>query len=68
MMTIPNSCKPWTWVDGWLRWHHAYRTMKADDDGNVESEVVVVRTDIAAPTSTAFAKVPGQALDANPKT
>ena len=30
------------------------RTMKADDDGNVAEEVVVVRTDIAIPTPTKF--------------
>ena len=32
------------------------RTMEADDDGNVESEVVVVSTDIEAPKQVAFAK------------
>ena len=32
------------------------RTMEADDDGNVESEVVVVTTDIEAPKEVAFAK------------
>ena len=42
------------------------RTMEADDDGNVVEEVVIVSTDIEAPTATAFAKVEGQALDANP--
>ena len=31
------------------------RTMKADDDGNVESEVVVVTTDIEAPKGRPFA-------------
>lgn len=40
------------------------RTKEADDDGNVESEVVVVMTDIEAPTATAFAMVAGQALNA----
>ena len=40
------------------------RTMEADDDGNVVEEVVIVSTDIAAPTATAFAKVVGQTLDA----
>ena len=33
------------------------RTMEADDDGNVMEEVVVVSTDIEAPTATAFAMV-----------
>ena len=32
------------------------RAMKADDDGNVEEEVVIVGTDIEAPTAVAFAK------------
>ena len=32
------------------------RTMKENDDGETESEVVVVRTDIAAPTARPFAK------------
>ena len=40
------------------------RTMDADDDGNVEEEVVVVGTDIKAPRAVAFAKVSGQALNA----
>ena len=40
------------------------RTMKANDDGEVMEEVVVVATDIEAPEATAFAKVAGQALDA----
>ncbi len=31
------------------------RTMKADDDGNVETEVVIVQTDIMAPKDVAFA-------------
>ena len=31
------------------------RTMEADDDGNVESEVVIVSTDIEAPTGVKFA-------------
>ena len=30
------------------------RTMDADDDGDVEQEVVIVRTDIEAPTATPF--------------
>ena len=33
------------------------RTMDADDDGNVAQEVVVVRTDIAAPKATKFTTV-----------
>ena len=40
------------------------RTMEANDDGEVVEEVVIVRTDIEAPKATAFAKVPGQELDA----
>ena len=40
------------------------RAMEADDDGDVMEEVVVVRTDIEAPTATAFAMVAGQALNA----
>ena len=39
-------------------------TMDADDDGNVVEEVVMVHTDIEAPTATAFAMVTGQTLDA----
>ncbi len=39
------------------------RTMEADDDGNVEEEVVIIGTDIEAPKATAFAKVAGQALN-----
>ena len=35
------------------------RTMDADDDGNVMTEVVIVATDIEAPVATAFEKVPG---------
>ena len=31
------------------------RAMEADDDGNVEEEVVIVQTDIEAPKATAFA-------------
>ena len=41
------------------------RTMEADSDGNVESEVVMVTTDIAAPKATAFGMVAGQTLNAN---
>ncbi len=40
------------------------RMMEADDDGNVESEVVIVSTNIEAPKATAFAEVAGQALNA----
>ena len=40
------------------------RTMKADEDGNVVEEVVMVKTDIDAAKPTAFAKVTGQALNA----
>ena len=41
------------------------RTMEADadNDNDVVEEVVIVRTDIEAPKATAFAKVPGQALN-----
>ncbi len=50
------------------------RKMKADDMGNVVEEVVIVSTDIEAPTAVEFAKFENaagtatQALDANPKT
>ena len=40
------------------------REMEADDEGNVVEEVVIVKTDIAAPKATAFAKVADQALNA----
>ena len=40
------------------------RAMEADEDGNVVEEVVIVSTDIEAPTATAFGKV--YPLDANP--
>ena len=40
------------------------RTMDADADGNVVTEVAIVYTDIEAPTPTAFAEVTGQALNA----
>ena len=40
--------------------------MDADDDGNVVEEVVMVHTDVEAPTPTAFAMV--ETLDANPET
>ena len=40
------------------------RTMKADDDGNVMEEVVMVTTDIEAPKATPFAMVTGQMLNA----
>ena len=36
--------------------------MDADADGNVVTEVVIVSTDIDAPTATAFAMVEGQML------
>ena len=42
------------------------RTMEANDDGEVVTEVVIVSTDIDAPKATAFATV--YDLDANPKT
>ena len=41
------------------------RTMPADANGNVADEVVVVSTDIEAPTATPFAMAPGQALNAD---
>ena len=40
------------------------RTMDADANGDVVTEVAVVYTDIDAPTPTAFAMVEGQALNA----
>ena len=40
------------------------RAMEADEDGNVVEEVVIVSTDIEAPTATAFAV--DYMLDANP--
>ena len=39
------------------------RTQKADDDGNVVQETVVVTTDIEAPKPTPFADVAGQTLN-----
>ena len=39
------------------------RTMEANDDGEVVTEVVLVATDIEGPTATLFAMVAGQALD-----
>ena len=39
------------------------RAMAADADGNVVEEVVIVSTDIEAPTATPFAEIPGQALN-----
>lgn len=39
------------------------RTMEADDDGNVVEEVVMVKTDIEAPTAVAFDKWEGRASD-----
>ena len=44
------------------------RTMEADADGNVMSEVVLVTTDIEEPKATAFAMVPNQALDVSSAT
>ena len=44
------------------------RTMDADADGNVITEVVIVSTDIDAPTATAFAMVMGHKLDVNTDT
>ena len=47
------------------------RMMEADDDGDVVEEVVIVTTDIEAPTATAFAKVTYpvvQALDVSTDT
>ena len=41
------------------------REMKADDDGNVVEEVVIVSTDIEAPKATPFAMVEGQELNAD---
>ena len=41
------------------------RTMPADADGSVTEEVMVVGTDIEAPTVTPFAMVPGQELNAD---
>ena len=41
------------------------RTMPADANGSVAEEVMVVSTDIEAPTATPFAMVPGQALNAD---
>ena len=40
------------------------RTQDADEDGNVEEEVVIVGTDIRAPRALPFARVMGQELDA----
>ncbi|MYD98808.1 MAG: transferrin-binding protein-like solute binding protein [Gammaproteobacteria bacterium] len=41
------------------------RTMPADANGSVTEEVMVVGTDIEAPTATPFAMVPEQALNAD---
>ena len=41
------------------------RTMPADANGSVAEEVMVVGTDIEAPTATPFAMAPGQALNAD---
>ena len=40
------------------------RTQDADEDGDVEEEVVIVGTDIRAPRALLFARAPGQALNA----
>ena len=44
------------------------RTMEANDDGEVMTEVVLVATDIEGPKATPFAMVTGQALDASSTT
>ena len=44
------------------------RTMEANDDGEVMTEVVLVGTDIQGPTATAFAMVAGQELNENSAT
>ena len=44
------------------------RTMEANDDGEVMTEVVLVASDITGPKATAFAMVPGQALDVSSST
>ena len=44
------------------------RTMDANEDGDVITEVVIVSTDIEAPTATAFAMVMGQTLDVHTDT
>ena len=43
------------------------RMMEADDDGNVEEEIVIVTTNIEAPKATAFAMVEGQGLTVDPE-
>ena len=44
------------------------RTMEANEDGEVMTEVVLVATDIAGPKATAFAMVADQALDVSSAT
>ena len=44
------------------------RTMEANDDGEVMTEVVLVATDIAGPKATAFANVDGQELNVSSAT
>ncbi|MXX27299.1 MAG: hypothetical protein F4Z82_17850 [Caldilineaceae bacterium SB0668_bin_21] len=44
------------------------RTMEANDDGEVMTEVVLVATDIQGPKATPFAMVTGQALDVDSST
>ena len=50
----------------WGRTMHV-RTMEANEEGNVVKEVVIVKTDIDAPTATPFADVDDQGLNTNPK-
>ena len=49
----PKFAEAMAFVNGSMQ----VRTMEADDDGNVVEEVVVVRTDIAAPKATKFTTV-----------
>ena len=44
------------------------RTMEANADGDVMTEIVLVATDIEGPKATAFAMVAGQALDVDSST
>ncbi|MXX10241.1 MAG: hypothetical protein F4Z68_02285 [Nitrospira sp. SB0667_bin_9] len=44
------------------------RTMKADEDGNVVEEVVVITTDIDAAKAVSFGEVENQSLHLNPAT
>ena len=63
--TIPKFMQAMDFGDG--RTMHT-RTMDADADGNVVTEVVIVSTDIEAPKATAFAMVMGQELDVSTDT